>query len=444
MIEYQDNFFHHLSEFFDQYSLSYPNIAVAVSGGSDSIFLMHTCARISQNIVVLHVNHQTRPECQKEATFIQDQCQQLGLSFVELKAENLFLAMPNFEDQARRERYRLFLEYGNQFQLTHILTAHHQNDVVETVLLKLFRASPSMFIPSFRLLDNQYKIQLFRPMLGLSQLFIKSYLLEQGLLFITDSSNNDTKYLRNYLRIDILPLLKNKIASFDQKIISFAQQRQEESDFLMEYIKQREQALFSGLSSDVNEFLREHPIIQQGILRNKIRTFTYKEISRKQLRDMITKIRESHSGILFQDDKIELIKEHEKIKFISKNEKENLEKNVLIIHNKKIYSEFSDWKICFGDGLRFDRETDTIYLRSVASDDRIAWNIGSKKVSRLLADKKTPKSEQAYVIIKNSEIVGLLSTKITYIIPQQRDKNHGLLIKSTKGREYEKNRSIIF
>ncbi|MGL5955149.1 MAG: tRNA lysidine(34) synthetase TilS [Brevinema sp.] len=434
MRENKEKFFDSLSDFFSQYSLSYPNIALAVSGGADSMFLLHTCAMISKGIVVLHVNHQTRKECCEESNFIRSQCKHLGIDFVELLADNLSLEMPDFESQARQERYRLFLDYGNKFQITHLLTAHHRDDLVETVLLKLFRSSPNMFIPISRLLDYQSKIQLFRPMLDLPKSFIESYLLEKGVLFKEDISNNDLSYLRNYLRLAIIPLLKKKIPYFDQKIVSFSRQRQEEANFLIEYIKEREKILFPNLVADVTEFLQEHRLVQQGILRNKIRYFLGQEVSQKQLLDMIKKIETSSFGILFQDSRIKLVKEYEKIKFIFENHQENLEKNIFIIHNKKIYFDLLDWEIHFGEGLRFNIQTDTIYLRYVESDDRIAWNLGSKKINHLLVDKKIPRSERklVYVMIKNDQIVGLLSTKFTYIIPPERDKQQGLVIKSIR------------
>ncbi len=403
-------------------------VGVAVSGGVDSIYLLHNYTKYAKDIVVLHVNHQTRPECVEEALFVGEQCEKLGVEFVELLAEGLSLDMPNFEDKARKERHRLFLEYATQNNISHILTAHHQDDLVETVLLKAFRGSLNLFIPRYRPLDRQKTVFLVRPLLDISRKQIESFLSQNDILYKDDPSNKDNKYLRNYLRNAIIPMLSSKIPNFSQKIYSLSTQRQEEEDFLVRYSKSQEKKLFINDECELSEFLDEHIVIQQRILQNKLITISGESVSRGNLLSIIEILTQenTHSAILWQDEKFQLIKDKNKMRFILKNPQITLEKKQFIIHNNKIHYKVLDYKIDIveGGGICYDIN-DIIYLTTANKDDRILWNNGTKKITQLFKDKKI---SLGYVIVKNNNIIGVVSPNYTYIIPRERATNTGLYI----------------
>ncbi len=403
-------------------------VGVAVSGGADSIYLLQNYTKYAKDIVVLHVNHQTRPECVEEALFVKEQCELLGVEFVELLAEGLSLDMPNFEDKARKERHRLFLEYATQNNISHILTAHHQDDLVETVLLKAFRGSLNLFIPRYRPLDRQKTVFLVRPLLDISRKQIESFLSQNDILYKDDPSNKDNKYLRNYLRNAIIPMLSSKIPNFAQKIRSLAIQKQEEEDFLVQYSKSQEKKLFINDECELSEFLDEHVVIQQRILQNKLITISGESVSRGNLLSIIEILTQenTHSAILWQDDRFQLIKDKNKMRFILKNPQITLEKKQFIIHNNKIHYRVLDYKIDIVEsgGICYDIN-DTIYLKTTNKDDRILWNNGTKKITQLFKDKKI---SLGYVIIKNNNIIGVVSPSYTYIVPHERATNIGLYI----------------
>ncbi len=400
-------------------------IGVAVSGGADSIYLLYKSVEYTKNIVVLHINHQTRPECNSESLFIQEICQNLEVEFIELLAEGLSLDMPNFEDCARKERYRLFLEYSQKNNISHILTAHHQDDLVETVLLKMFRGSLNIFIPKYRALDDSKTIFLARLLLDTSKEEIESFLSKNNIAYKEDPSNKDNKYLRNYLRNDIIPLLSSKIPNFAQKILALSKQRVEEEEFLSLYAKTKENQIFSGDECEISEFLKEHNVIQQRILQNKFFSVNGEGVSRKHLLNIIDMLKKESSITLWQNDRIQLLKQKNKMRFILKNHQITLEKKQFIVHNNKIYNEVLNYKIHIGEGMNYDL-SDTIYLRTVHKDDKIIWNEGSKKITQLLKDKKVL---DGLVVIKNDDIVGVVSPEYTYIIPKERISKNGLYIK---------------
>ena len=427
---------HLLVEIFKQSSPS-SKIALAVSGGKDSMFLLHVCTTISKNIIVFHVNHQTRLECKHESEAISTYCKNLGIEFQELKAAALSLNMADFENNARKERYRLFTEAANMHHITKILTAHHKDDLIETVFLKILRGSLNIFIPHKRVLVNISSLEIIRPMLFISKEQIESYIKENDILYIEDSSNKNTIYLRNFLRLNIIPLLKQKINGFDNKIISLSESRVEEEDFLCSYTKKRELELFHNNKCSVQQFLQEHVIIQKRLIQYKIIHAFGVSISRSQLLKIIIMLQgnQDHSIVLYSSSDGEILKEQGKIVIILKNQYKMLEKKSFIIHTKVISLELLEWKIkqVVGYGLFYTIE-DELFLRSPYVGERISWNEGTKTIREILKDKKVPLSQRflAQVIIKNDLVVGFCAYNFVYIIPSVRagDGQSGLYIES--------------
>ena len=435
---------HSLNILFQQSSPS-TKIALAVSGGSDSMFLLYLCAHISKNITVFHVNHQTRPECQEESLFISRYCGELGVEFQELKAENLSLNMGDFENNARKERYRLFTEKAKEYNITQVLTAHHQEDLIETVFLKILRGSLNIFIPKKRVLDSNLSLEIIRPMLFVSKHEIESYLKENDILYIEDSSNNDKKYLRNFLRLEIIPLLKNRIDGFSNKIISLSESREEEEDFLFSYTKQREQDLFVDNKCSVQGFLKEHILIQQRLIQDKMIHCFGVSISRGHLLEIILLIQgnQDHSIVLYSSFHGDLLKENGEIVINLNNPHKMLEKKSFIIHNKAISLKLSEWNIkkVVGQGIVYTID-DEIYLRVPFDGEHISWNKGTKTIREILKDKKIPSSQRkfAQVIIKNDVVVGLCANTFVHLLPSVRaTKNQlGLLLQHNKYIFYNK------
>lgn len=411
-------------------------VGIAVSGGADSIALLHLCAKISKNIVALHINHQTRLECAEEASFIKKTCDLYTIPFVELKAEGLDLSMANFEDIARQKRYQLLLEYAQQNHINTILTAHHRDDVIENIFLKILRSSLNIFIPEKRSLDREKSIWIKRPLLTLTKFELQSFLIQNNLEYKEDISNQDTTHLRNFLRKNIIPQFYNKIDGFYKKMQTLVNLRQDEEDFFIQYTKNKEEEIFPQNECDVNTFLKEHKCIQARILQNKMIKWIEKPLSYKNLQSILIKIQKntSHSMILWEDQVNFLVKEAHKIRFFCENQVKSLEKNVIIVHNKKIYLQQIGYEIKLqkGFGIVYTLN-DEIYLRSIHPEEKFPWNKGTKLINKILKDKKIARSQRNFVriIVKNEQKIGIICKDFVYIHPEHRvcdSKMDGLLI----------------
>ena len=176
---------------------------VAVSGGVDSIVLLDQLHRQADlELVVAHFDHGIRADSDLDRQFVQGVANQQGLTFVYEAAK---LGPQASEATARTARYA-FLERMRQVHGAQaIVTAHHQDDVLETAILNILRGTGRKGLTSL-----SSRSQVVRPMLHLPKKVIREYADSQGLKWREDSTNTDEKYLRNYVRHKILPRLDDE------------------------------------------------------------------------------------------------------------------------------------------------------------------------------------------------------------------------------------------
>lgn len=186
-------------------------IIAAVSGGPDSVCLLHVLDRLRDelaiHLAVAHFDHGLRPEAdQAETDFVGALASRMNLPFHTRKGRLLHARSPgqSLEEQAREARYGFLLGLLNESDASRIATGHTLSDQAETVLMRILRGSgPTGLggIPPVR------EGKIIRPLLGIKRADILSYLEERGLAYVTDGSNRDTRYLRNRIRHDLLPEL---------------------------------------------------------------------------------------------------------------------------------------------------------------------------------------------------------------------------------------------
>ena len=185
------------------------NILVALSGGADSVTLLHLLNSLQEysfNIWACHVNHQIRnQEAQRDEDFVRDLCKNLTVPLIvetvnvpELSNKN----SKSLEEMAREVRYNIFNKLANKLNAK-IATAHTLNDSIESVILNLTRGTGLKGlcgIPAKR--DN-----IIRPLIEISRTQIEEYIRNNNLNFVNDSTNNNLGYKRNRIRHEIVPKL---------------------------------------------------------------------------------------------------------------------------------------------------------------------------------------------------------------------------------------------
>lgn len=186
-------------------------LAVAFSGGADSVALL-SLVRKHPNLLAVHVHHNIRgAEADRDADFCRRMAEALGVPYLQLSVDAPALAKArgvSLETAARDARYGALTAALRERGIPLLLTAHHADDQLETMLQHLLRGAGTRGlagIPACRPLGDG--IFVVRPLLGVTKSALLQYLADEGLDFVTDSTNEEPCCQRNFLRLSVLPLL---------------------------------------------------------------------------------------------------------------------------------------------------------------------------------------------------------------------------------------------
>lgn len=218
-------------------------IVVGVSGGPDSICLLHVLHNLKEDleieIYVAHVNHMIREVADSETEYVQKFCENLGIKCF-VKKENIIKIAKEqkkgTEEIGRKVRYEFFNEILQKTNSNKIATAHNSNDRAETVILNMLRGSG---LSGLKGIEAKRDEKYIRPLINISREEIENYCKENKLNPKYDESNNENIYSRNKVRNEIIPYIKKE---FNQNIINtinrLSQVAAEENEYMQKITKQ--------------------------------------------------------------------------------------------------------------------------------------------------------------------------------------------------------------
>jgi len=191
-------------------------VLAAVSGGMDSVLMVHLLKAACYNFAIAHCNFQLRgTEARADQDFCQALARQLEVPFYTINFDTADFAHEqkiSIQMAARELRYRWFEQLSQQHQYTAVALAHHQNDAIETILLNLTRGTGIAGLHGILPKNNLW----VRPLLFLTRPEIESLITQHQLAYVEDSSNASTKYARNKLRHEVIPKLKELNPNLEQ------------------------------------------------------------------------------------------------------------------------------------------------------------------------------------------------------------------------------------
>ncbi len=200
-----------------------PRIAVAYSGGLDSSVLLRLAAHYGRDagidLYAFHVHHGLSPNAGQWLAHCRREAEALGVYFDAREVEVQDIADHGTEQAARLARYEALAEMCTQHQVALLLTAHHQDDQAETVLLQLFRGAGLRGLGGMAALHENHEllgegITVLRPMLDSSRADLEHYARDHALGHVDDESNADTRYRRNAIRQRIAPAIEEHFPGF--------------------------------------------------------------------------------------------------------------------------------------------------------------------------------------------------------------------------------------
>ncbi|MBR0198412.1 MAG: tRNA lysidine(34) synthetase TilS [Kiritimatiellae bacterium] len=192
-------------------------IGLAVSGGSDSVALAFLLTKggkkknAAKRFILLHVDHGLRKESKEEYKFVRALAKRLGVPFKGIHAKVERKSGESIEMAARRVRVAFFTDCVKKFKLDAIATGHHMDDVAETFLMRIRRASGPEGLAGIKPISQVGIIRFVRPLLGCRDKELKAYLKRYGEEWREDASNGDISIERNKVRHKIIPYLEEML-----------------------------------------------------------------------------------------------------------------------------------------------------------------------------------------------------------------------------------------
>lgn len=187
-------------------------VVAGISGGPDSMFLLHFLEKIPAKKIIAHINHKLRKEADKEEKFVKEFVETLRkktdkISFHSIKKEIKKFSQKlktGLEETGRKIRYDYFKKLAKKYKAKFIITAHHADDNLETIIINFVRGASLQGLAGIQELENN----IFRPLLNITKKNILEYLKLKRIPFKQDKTNKDKKYARNFIRHEIIPKLK--------------------------------------------------------------------------------------------------------------------------------------------------------------------------------------------------------------------------------------------
>jgi tRNA(ile)-lysidine synthetase len=407
-------------------------IAIALSGGVDSIVLFHLLVTEYKDsykeLVVFHINHGLREESYEEAGFVEKFVKDFDVKFYkeELNMSDLERDSHTSEEMLARElRYQAFNKMAKLEGVTKLLTAHHKNDQVENILMRLLTG---------RSIDHSLAIceeiemaglTIYRPLLNSLKAELEEYAKEKNLHYYVDATNFDTDYTRNNIRHNIVPLLNDiNSGSFDN-LINFANYYQNINNNLKKailsnkdnYIFSRDEDKISLVKDKFLELNEEEMyFLLKDIITNELGVF---DIKQKAIFDVISSLKKNSGNKSYDlKNNLKIISQYETL-YIHKIEKKCYNDKIEIIIDKicenSIYEFYQNKFIISTDAkdseIGFNKSELPLLVTIKKEGDRVRRGKINKKLSRIFIDEKVPKElRDTLPVIRNNkgEVLGVL------------------------------------
>ena len=243
-------------------------VVIANSSGPDSMALMNILLKLRSKkglkIICAHVNHNVRKESYEEAEFLKEYCNRNDVIFEYMIIDKY--GEDNFHNEARTIRYSFFNKIIEKYGANYLMTAHHADDLIETILMRLSRGSTLSGYAGFKKEIIKENYMLVRPLQSVTKDEILKYNEENSIEYRTDASNFKGQYTRNRYRNVILPFLKNEDSNIHEKFLKFSNMLFLYDDFISKECKKNIEKVYKNGKLNIFEYRKLEKIIQYKIV----------------------------------------------------------------------------------------------------------------------------------------------------------------------------------
>ena len=295
-------------------------LLLAISGGVDSVVLAHLLNKLNYKFDLVHCNFNLRAkESKLDEQFCLKTAKQLKVKIFikQFKLEEYCKKHKISIQMAARElRYEWFSELLKKQSYSYLLTAHHSDDLVETIFINLLRGTGIKGLKGI----SEKKDDIIRPLLIFNKQEIELFAKKQKINFRLDKSNLNTKYERNLLRLEIIPKLKKRHPQLEQTFLKNTEHFIQEASIVEDYLKHKYKKLVSTNSNSlkINKHLLNEETHKETIINFILKPFNFNETQEKNLINSISKKFNTGKGFLSETHQLFIDREYIIIKPIDK------------------------------------------------------------------------------------------------------------------------------
>lgn len=381
-------------------------LIVSVSGGVDSMVLFNLLVKFEYKIIVVHFNHHTRDENLLEKKLVEDTAKSNNITYYTFDYNH---NGGNFQEQARKFRLKKLREVAKKHNTTYVLTAHHLDDLAETIILKIVRGSNLYGYAGIQPVTKIDSFTYIKPLIELSKKEIITYANKNDVKYLDDASNFDIKYARNRIRNAVLPILKQENDQVLNKFLQYSELLTESYNFIKKYSYQ----FILDNKIDISNLIKEDNIIIKETLailleQNKLK------FNQNTLNKLINILKSKKPNLKYNlSNNYKFIKSYNQA-YIQKNVETKpfrieLKNGINMLPNMKkitLLNNVSDSK-GLASKICYNEISLPLIARTRIPGDVLMFNYGRKKLKDFLIDKKIPlnKRDDLVVITDSNNII---------------------------------------
>ena len=407
-------------KFLNSLDLKEKYVVLGCSYGPDSMMLLHVLKTLKIKVICAHVNHNIRKESIDEYNKLQKYTKDNNIIM-----ETLSLEKGNHnESYYRKKRYDFYKKIADKYNTKYIMTAHHGDDLIETILMRITRGSNLKGYLGFNKIFNEKQYVFLKPLVYITKDEILEYNKKNNIPYAIDASNIDNKYTRNRYRNNVLPFMKKEDKKVHLKYMAFSNELNDAYECIkkisLDYINNN----FKDNILCLDGFQKLDPYIKKTII-NIILSNIYGDnidkINKKHINNLIEVLEKGKNFSMDFPYNKKIIREYNYLKFniaINNNTYNiKLEDETILPNGDSIY-KVNSTKDNSNYIIRLNKKDIKLplYIRSKKTSDKIAVkNLGgTKSIKKILIDEKIPASKRNDILLvvdSNDEVLWIPGIK---------------------------------
>ena len=404
--------------------LNNKKVLLACSTGVDSMVLLDLLLKHANNcqIIISHINHQKRKQSILEEEYIIKYCEEKNIKCYVKKLEHY--EEGNFQEWARIQRYEFFEEIIRKEGIDYLLTAHHADDNLETIIMRLLKSSSLKGYAGIEKEIKKENYSILRPLLDHSKNEIITYAKKNNIFYYQDESNFSDDYTRNRIRKYITPILLEENPNLYQAINYYSQTildanqllEKEKVSFIKNHVLVKNNNELEIIEFNISEYLKLSDYLRVQVLFRILRKYS---LSRTCIDDIIKQILSSKNKIVTKiNNHLSMIKEYGYIQFVNSTLEEDAFS--LEIYEEGIYNIGDNIKIEVNKNscnfitpngnLWYNIKGLPITIRKRKNGDKIITKMGTISISDYLTNKKVPylKRRNILLLCEKDNVIAIL------------------------------------